>query len=330
MRKMGPLKFLIVIMGLALVVAGCSAASKESKYPSKQIEYVVPFAAGGGVDLVARAVAEYLGKEFGQTVTVVNKPGGGGAVGGEAALKQAKADGYTVLGNNNSSVTMMNAGMSKPPIKIEDHTFVARVVKDPLTFAVKSDAPWKDLKEFSEWVKQNPDQLTWTSVGPSGISAFAVAEWLDAIGVDFKKTRMVTTTGAADSLPKVAGGHAVLAVHSVNEVYSMATSGKLKVLAVNSDAPSPYFPDVPTAKDQGVTMKAEWWTGISLPVGTPADVVKRWEEATDKMRNDQTFLDKLKNLHVEAAYLNSSDFTKLVADETKYFTELAIKTNIRK
>ena len=332
MKKTGSKIALSATVALALVVAGCSATrgGADAKYPTKQVEYVVPFAAGGGTDLVARAVAEYLSKEWGKPVTVVNKPGGGGAVGAQAALKQSAADGYTALANNVSSVSMLNAGMVDPPVKIEDHVLVARVVKDPLAFAVKADAPWKDFKEFNEWVKNNPEQLTWTSVGPSGISAFAVAEWLDAIGVDFKKTRMVTTTGAADSMPKVAGGHAVLAVHSINEVYSMAASGKVKLLAVQSDKRSPYFPDVPTVKEFGITMSAEWWTGISLPVGTPESVVKKWEEATAKMVKDQAFLDKLENINVEASYLNSADFTQFVKDETKYWTELATKMGIRK
>lgn len=318
-------------LALALTVTGCSAGGKkEVKYPTKQVEYIVPFAAGGGTDLVARAVADYLSKEWGQPVTVVNKTGGGGAVGAQAALKQAAADGYTALANNVSSVSMLNAGMSNSPVKLEDHQFVARVVKDPLAFAVKSDAPWKDFKEFCEWVKKNPDQLTWTSVGPSGISAFAVAEWLDSIGVDYKKTRLVTTTGAADSMPKVAGGHAVLAVHSIAEVYSLASAGKVKLLAVQSDKRSPFFPDVPTVKEQGVNMTAEWWTGVSLPVGTPDEVVKRWEEATAKMVKDKDFLNKLKNINVEASYLNAVDFTKFIKDETKYFTDLATKKEIRK
>jgi tripartite-type tricarboxylate transporter receptor subunit TctC len=322
---------LATAMALALVLTGCAGSNKgAAKYPTKQIEYVVPFAAGGGTDLVARAVADYLSKEFSQPVTVVNKPGGGGATGAQAALKQAAADGYTVLANNVSSVSMLSAGLTNPPVKIEDHNFVARVVKDPLAFAVKSDAPWKDLKEFNEWVKKNPDQLTWTSVGPAGISAFAVAEWLDAIGVDFKKTRMVTTTGAADSMPKVAGGHAVLAVHSIAEVHSMVSSGKVKLLAVQSEKRSPYFPNVPTVTEQGIKMTAEWWTGISLPVGVPEHVVKKWDEATAKMAKDQAFLDKLKNINVEGSYLNSVDFAKSVNDETKYFTELATKKEIRK
>ena len=181
---------LATLLLVPLALAGCSTGSGGGSggggsaadgYPKKAIEYVVPFAPGGGVDLVARAVSEYVSKEWGVPVNVVNKTGGGGAVGAEYALKQAKKDGYTVLGDNVSSTSMLVSGMKNPPVALEDRQLTSRIVLDPIAFAVKADAPWKDLKELTDWVKANPDQLTWTSVGPAGTSAFGVADWLNAV-----------------------------------------------------------------------------------------------------------------------------------------------------
>jgi tripartite-type tricarboxylate transporter receptor subunit TctC len=328
---------LTAVLSLAVLAAGCTTgtgASKEggdSNYPTKGIEYVVPFAAGGGVDLVARATAEYLSKEWGQPITVVNKTGGGGAVGAEYALKQARADGYTVLADNVSSTSMLVSGMSNPPVTIEDRKWMARIVLDPIAYAVKTDAPWKDMKEFSDWVKAHPDELTWTSVGPSGLSAFGVADWLTAIGADFSKTRMVATTGASDSIPKVAGGHAVLAVHTVAEVYSLAAAGKIRVLGVLADKRSPYLPDVPTLKEQGIEgVNVKWWTGVNAPKGVPDSVVKKWDAAVQKMTSDPAFLEKAKGIHVEVSYQNSADFNQFVLDETKYYTKIATDRGMRK
>ncbi|MGI6187920.1 MAG: tripartite tricarboxylate transporter substrate binding protein, partial [Brevibacillus sp.] len=228
-------------------------------YPDKQIEYVVPYSAGGGVDLVARAAADYLSKEWGQPVVVVNKPGGGGTVGAQYALKQAKNDGYTALAVNVSNTSMLSAGMKQPLITNEDQVYAARIGKGTLAFAVKADAPWKDFAEFSQWVKQHPEQLTWTSVGPAGFSAFGVAEWMDAIGADFTKTRMIVTKGASDSLPKVAGGHAILAVHTVGEINPMLQAKKVRILAVSGSERSPFLPDVPTAEEQGVKGLTVFW-----------------------------------------------------------------------
>lgn len=317
----------------AATIAATAAATAQPKvnYPTKGIEYVVPFSAGGGVDLVARTVADALSKEWGQPITVVNKPGAGGATGAQYALKQASNDGYTVLADNVSNTTMLAGGFKEPPVSMDDHVFAARIVKDAAAFVVSADAPWKDFKEFSEWVKANPDKLTWTSVGPAGFSSFVVAEWLNGIKADFSKTRMVTTKGASESLPIVAGGNAVLAVHTVNEVYTLVKAGKLKVLAIQAPSRSPYFPDVPTVAEQGVpNLTAVWWTGISFPKGTPAAVIQKWQDALAKLSKDPAFLEKLKNIQLEPAYASGQEFTDFLNKETSYYTELGTKSGIRK
>ncbi|MFY0546035.1 tripartite tricarboxylate transporter substrate binding protein [Brevibacillus sp. H7] len=331
---------LAVLLGAVAVVAGCGEQTKPGSgsqsaavpdYPVKQIEYVVPYSAGGGVDLVARATADYLSKEWGQPIVVVNKAGGGGTVGAEYALKQARNDGYTVLANNVSNTSMLAGGMANPAVKIEDNLFVSRIGEGTMAFAVKADAPWKDFREFCEWVKQNPEQLTWTTVGPAGFSAFGVAEWLNTLGVDYQKTRMIVTKGGSESLPKVAGGHAILAVHMIGETHAMVQSGKVKILAVAGTKRSPFLPDVPTAEEQGIKgLTVKWWTGVSMPKGTPDYVVKKWEESIARMVQDPSFAEKLQAIQVEPAYANSADFTAHVQKETNYYTELATKRGIRK
>jgi len=328
----------LLCTALALATCACGAAeqggnagSDEPAYPVRQIEYVVPYSAGGGVDLIARATADYLSKEWGQPILVVNKPGGGGAVGAEYALKQAKNDGYTVLAVNVSNTSMLTAGMEQPTITNDDQVYTARIGKGTLAFAVKADAPWKDFAEFSQWVKENPEQLTWTSVGPAGFSAYGVAEWLEKLGVDINKTRMIVTKGGSDSLPKVAGGHAVLAVHMIGEVMPMLQAGKVKVLAVAGSERSPFLPDVPTAEEMGIEgLSVFWWTGVSFAKGTPESVIRKWEEGIAKMQDDPEFQEYLKTIQVEPYYADSATFTREVKEETEYYTELAIRSGIRK
>lgn len=325
---------LAMLILLGMLIAGCSndpGASESASYPERQIELVVPFAAGGGVDLAARAVAEYLSKEWGQSIVVTNKTGGGGIVGAQYALKEAKPDGYTVLVNNNSSTTMYEAGTANPTITSKDNKFVSRIAEASLTYAVKSDAEWNSFKEFSDWVKENPEELTWASVGPAGFSSFGVAEWLDSIGVDYKNTSMVSSEGASDSTAKVAGGHVILAVHNVGEVYSLAESGKIKILAVQSSERSPLYPDVPTVEEEGFTgLTVKWWTGLSFAADVPDEIVEKWDEAVAKMEQDEDFIKELEKIKLEPSYLNSEDFTKAVKKETERYTKLAETTGIRK
>ncbi|MCU9614775.1 tripartite tricarboxylate transporter substrate binding protein [Caldibacillus lycopersici] len=335
MRKYVRILFVNLLL-ISIFLVGCASTNSTNKnsaenYPDRQIELVVPFAAGGGVDLTARAVADYISKEWGQPIVVVNKTGGGGIVGAQYALKEAKADGYTVLMNNNSSTTMYEAGTTNPVLTTKDHKLAARVAESPLVYAVRADAPWDNLKDFSNWVKENPAELTWASVGPAGFSSFGVAEWLDYIGVDYKQTKMVSSEGASDSGAKVAGGHVILAVHNAGEVYSLVEAGKLKVLAVQGNERSPLYPDVPTTEELGFDgLTVKWWTGISLPKDTPDEIVRKWDKTIAKMQDDAEFINQLEKIFLQPAYLNATDFAEEVEAETDWYMTLGENTGIRK
>ena len=315
---------------MMVLVLAFSAFAAEN-YPTRQMEHVVPAGAGGGTDAIARLAADYIGKKFGQPVMVVNKPGGGGVIGASYVLKQQKADGYTLLADVHSYSSMLVAGMINPPVTLEDRAFVARLSVNPIVYAVNVEAPWKNFKEFSEWVKSNPDKLTWGSVGPSGLSAFGVQDWLSVIGADHTKTKMVPTKGAADSLTKLAGNHIVLACHTVAECYSLHKGGKIRVLAVQAEKRDPYLPEVPTALEEGYKgLSVTWWTGITMRKGTPDSIVNKWEKAAEEMAKNTDFQKKMDLIQSNIKYLNGKDFAKFVYAEAKYYTELAKRIGIRK
>ena len=317
--------------GLA-ALAGLAGAAAAQPYPTRPVQIVVPFAPGGGTDLVARATAEYLGKKWGQPVRVVNKPGGDGVIGARAALKEAKPDGYTVLMDIHTTAPMMIGAQKTPPLTLADRKWAGRIVLDPMVFAVKADAPWKDLRDLSAWVKAHPDQLVWSSVGPSGPSRYTAFDWLGQIGVDPAQTKMVITEGAADSMTKLAGGHVVLAIHSVAEAKAMAEGGKVKLLAVLASRRLSYIPAVPTAEEQGVIkgVSVSWWAGISMPAATPDEVVRQWETALAKMVKDPTFHRTMDRLWMKLEYLNAAEMTAFVENQAAWYTAVADKIGIRK
>ncbi len=319
--------FLVSILAAGMAVS----AFAQPEYPTRPIEYVVGTGPGGGLDLNSRAIADYVSRKFGQPVMVVNKPGGGGVTGSVYALKQAKADGYTVMADTHTAAPMLVAGMANPPVKLEDRIFIVRLIVDPICYAVNAQSPWKTFKEFGQWVKANPEKLTWTSIGPAGLSAFGIQDWLAAIGADHTKTRMVPTEGAADSMTKLAGGHVVLSCHTVGECYTLHKAGKIRVLAVQSAKRSIYLPEVPTAEEEGVKgLSVRWWAGVSVRKGTPDFVVRKWEKVTEEMANDPEYKKKVEALHSDVQYLNSRDCTKFVYEEAKYYTELAKRIGLRK
>jgi tripartite-type tricarboxylate transporter receptor subunit TctC len=317
--------------GLA-ALAGLAGGAAAQQYPTRPVEIVVPFVPGGGTDLIARATADYLGKKWGQPLLVVNKPGGGGVMGARAALKEARSGGYTVLMDIHTTAPMIIGAQKTPQLTLADRKWAGRIVLDPMVFAVKADAPWKDLRDLSEWVKAHPDQLVWSSVGPSGPSRYTAFDWLGQIGVDSAKTKMVITEGAADSMTKLAGGQVVLAIHSVAEAKAMAEGGKIKLLAVLAPARVSYIPAVPTAEEQGLIkgVSVSWWAGISMPAATPDDVVRQWESALAKMVADPTFRRATDRLWMKLAYLNAAEMTAFVENQATWYTAVAGKIGIRK
>ncbi|MDF2523135.1 MAG: hypothetical protein K0R31_776 [Clostridiales bacterium] len=321
-------------LAMSMLFSGCSTQSKEKEvkveYPTKQVELTVPSSPGSGTDILTRAVADYLSKDWGKPVVVVNKPGGSGVTGALEVYK-SKPDGYSVCAVTSANTTMQQAASANPQIKLEDQTFVARIFTDPIAFIVKADAPWKDVKEFGDWALKNPDKVVYTSPGAVQTAAFAFAEWYTSIGGDVKKVNMLTTTGGSDSATKIAGGNATINFGDFLSPSSLVSAGKLKYLALSAPKRNPYLPDVPTVEESGVKgLTMSIWMGITAPKGTPDYVTKKWNDSIEKMMKDPTFQEKIKGLKASPGYLNSADFTKFAQDETTRLTDLANKLGIRK
>ena len=317
---------------LAALTLITPALAFAQAYPTRPVELVVPFTAGGGTDLIARLVADYIGKKWSQPILVVNKPGGGGVPGARAALKDSRLDGYTALMDIHTTSSMLIGAAQNPPLTLDDRKYAARLVRDPMVFAVKADAPWKSLKELSEWVKANPDQLLWASAGPAGPSRYTAYDWFTQIGVDPVKTKMVITPGAGDSMTKLAGGHVVLAIHSVAEANAMLQAGKIRLLAVLSPTRLKALPDVPTAEEQGVMkgVRVQWWAAVAFPAGTPDPIVKKWEGALAEMARDPAFLAGAERINMNIDFLDSAATRAFVEKEIVGYTDMAGKIGIRR
>jgi tripartite-type tricarboxylate transporter receptor subunit TctC len=321
----------VIALVLALSLCG-SVLPARAEYPEKPIEIVVPFVAGGGTDLIARLVADHLGKKWSQPILVVNKPGGGGVPGARAALKEARPDGYTVLMDIHTTSSMLIGAQKTPALTLADRKYAARIVRDPMVFAVKADAPWKTFKEFSEWVKANPGELVWSSVGPAGPSRYTAFDWMTQLGIDPTKTKRVITPGAADSMTKLAGGHVVLAIHSVAESHAMREAGKIRLLAVLSPSRLPALPDVPTAEEQGVIKgtRVQWWAAAAFPAATPDPIVRKWEAALAELTKDRQFLAAAQRLNMNIDYLDAAATRAFVEKEVAGYTEMATAIGIRR
>lgn len=309
--KMGFI-FIMIISMLALVACGSeestasnqndnsgsnednqeNEASQEeseevSDFPGgKNITLIVPHGAGGGTDMTARALAKVAEKYLDTSISVVNKTGGGGAIGMGAGIN-ADPDGYTATMVTVELVTLPHLGLA--PFSYEDYKPIAQINYDPGAFAVRADAPWEDFNEFIEAAKNNPGKLNVSNSGTGAIWHLNSAGVEKDTGVEFNH---VPFDGSAPGITALLGGHVDMTSASPGEVLQHVKSGDLRVLAVSSPERSEYLPDTPTLKELGIeTPEVGPWRGITVPKDTPDDIAKILEDAFLQAANDPEFVE---------------------------------------
>jgi tripartite-type tricarboxylate transporter receptor subunit TctC len=323
---------LILISAIILNVlfVGNSSAQEASKYPTKGIEIIVSVSAGGTPDVMTRLASEWLSKYWGKPVSVINKPGGG-AIPGALEVLNATADGYTAGTITSQNSSQQHGANKKPPIDINKPAYIARVFDVDLVLTVNAKSEWTDIKAFSKWAVANPDKLIWANTGSVSTASFATAEWYSKIGGDISKTRMMTTAGGAESATQLAAGNCIMNFGDFLGSASMVRAGKVRYLATSAKKRNPYYPDVQTMEENGITgLTVGMWIGFMMPNGTSDFVVKAWDTAIQKMLVDEGFLKKLANVSGRTAYSKAADFRNLIMQEGATYTALAEKLGVRK
>lgn len=264
---------------LALPAIGLRAQT----YPNKPIKLVVPYAAGGGTDVLARIVAEGMAKALGQTVIVENQAGANGLLGSNA-VKRAAPDGYTVLLTLQSIVQnpLLNPKAGYDVFK--DFTPVSEVARMPIVWATSAAMPAKTLAEFIQLARAKPGGYSYGSYG-NGSTAHLYAEVLqDAARIELLH---VPYKGEAPAITDLIGGAVNAAFVSARGVAPHVAAGKVRVLATIGTGPAPLLPDVPTFKEQGVAgLEFVPWFGMFLPAGTPRPIVDAVSQAVAKTMAD--------------------------------------------
>ncbi|WP_137893473.1 tripartite tricarboxylate transporter substrate binding protein [Ramlibacter sp. 2FC] len=259
---------------LALGAAAAAHGAAAQVFPAKPVTIVVPYAAGGPVDNLARALSTRLNKEWGQPVLVLNKSGANEIIGAEFVAK-SPADGYTLFAATEAALTMNPHLYRKLPYNPEkEFTPVSRLISVPMVFFVPRSSKANTLKDFVQLARQAKDKpMSYGSSGAGGIvhlplAMFAKQEGLELVHVPYK--------GAAPLIPEVISGQVDAAVLGVSVIEQHVRAGKLKALAISADRRSVALPDVPTFKEAGVQeIDAVFNIGLVAPAGTPATVVEQ-------------------------------------------------------
>ena len=307
-----------MVLLLLLGFAGVGVGRAASNYPDRNIELVVPFDPGGITDRMARVLAEHVSKDFGKQVLVVNKPGGGGAVGTSEVLR-SNPDGYKLMMNVSGPTTTLLIITPDIPYAWDQLAAIAQISVSPIVFCVKGDSKWASVKEVMDDVRKKPDSFKWSGGSAGSPLVFAAAQLLDNAGIDPNLPIRVVFTGEAPAATALAGGHIDFVCINPASALPLAKADKLKALAVTGASRSTSFPDVPTGAEAGYpgfTMGN--WAGVIGPKGLPDQVVKRWNEVIKKVMSEQSFLKSLENVGGAPSYLGPDAFMKVM--ETTYKT----------
>ena len=317
-------RFLHLAAGAAALPA-VSRIARAQTYPSRPVRILVGFTAGGAVDIAARVMGQWLSEQFRQQFIVENRPGASSNIAAEAVIR-APADGYTLL--QGSATNAINATLyEKLNFNfITDITPIAGVIRFPNVMEVSLSFPTRTVPEFIAYAKVNPGRINMGSPG-NGTSQHLSGELFKMMtGVDLVH---VPYRGTAQVLSDLLGGQVQVSFDPVLASIEHIKSGKLRALAVTTAARSEVLPDVPTVGEFVPGYEASGWNGVCAPKNTPIEIIEKLNQAINAGLADPKMKAKLAALGGTTLPGSSSDFGKLIAEETEKWGKVIRTANIK-
>lgn len=315
-----------LIVALAACAGLFPAAAPAQSYPTKPVRYVVPFPAGGSPDIIARLIAERLGRMWGQQVLVENRSGAGGTVGAAFAAK-SPADGYTLFQCNIASSAIAPSLYAKMPYDHErDFAPLSRIGMTPNVLVVHPSMPVRSLKEFIAYARAHPGKLSYgTSAAGSSqlltMELFKLTAKIDVVFIPYK--------GAPQSLADTIGGQIPCTVQSAPGVLSAIQGGRVRALAVTSLKRIPQLASVPTMDETALPgFEVNSWYGLCAPAGTPAPVLEKVHADLVAVLRMPEIQQRLKDLVIEVAPSSPSEFAQFMRAETARWARVIKAANI--
>jgi tripartite-type tricarboxylate transporter receptor subunit TctC len=301
------------VLGAGALAALGSRAAFAQGYPVRPIRWVVGYPPGGTTDVLARLVAEPLGKRLGQQVYIENRPGAGNNIGTETVVN-ADPDGYTILlvnpanGINATLYKKLNFNF------VQDIAPVAGITRSPNIMEINPKLPVKTVAEFIAYCKENPGKVNMASSG-LGTSVHMSGELFKAMtGVDMVH---VPYRGAGPALIDMLSGQAHVLFDNLPSSVEHVRSGALRALAVTTAEPSPALPGVPTVAETVPGYEASAWFGIGAPKRTPPELIERLNKEVNEILEEPAMIKKLADLGGTPLRLSPAQFGKVIADETE-------------
>ena len=311
----------------AFVYATAALASTHAiaAYPDKPIRLVVPFAPGGGTDLVARTLAVGMGKELGQQVIIDNKPGAGTIIGTDSVAK-SPADGYCIVIATFAHAVNPSLMAKLPFDTSKAFTPISLIAKGPNVLVVKADSPYKSAKDVIAAAKAKPGKLTYASQG-NGTSAHLAGEMF----TNLSKVEMthVPYRGAGPAITDLLGGQVDMIFGTAAAVATFVDSGKLRAIGVTSVSPSAALKGVAPIGQDVPGYQVESWYGLYAPAGTPADVVAKLSAAAKKAAASPDFAKKIEQEGLSIVASDPAELDRYVKAEEVRWKKIVKENNIK-
>ncbi len=313
-------------LGLGASMAAFSAPAIAQSYPDKPIKLIVPYAAGGGTDAIARLIANAVGEKLGQTMVVENNGTAGGNVASQIAAN-APPDGYTVLMANQGPMVVnphLFKNLKVDPLKAFDP--VVLITSAPLVLVVPAKSPITTAAQFIEHARKNPGKLSYGSAGNGSASHLAVVLLAQMAKLDMSH---VPYRGAGPALNDLVAGQTDFMITTLPSVAGQIDGKTVRALAVTTAARTKRFPDVPTLSEIGVTgYESGAWYGFVVPKGTPAAVVDKLRTATVDAINTSIVRDRFANEGADPLGIAPDKFAEMMQRESARWAEVLKTANI--
>ena len=314
----------IIVIGVAILGTAATLPAAAQQFPGgRPIEMTVMFGAGSAADITARHLADGMARELATPVPVVNRTGGGGAI-GYSFVKQQKPDGHSIILNSNSISTTYHGGML--PFDYTAFDPVARVSVETPALAVREDAPWKTLAELMDYAKANPSKLRIGNSGTGSHTHFASSALFITAGAKV----IDVPFGEGQAMVNLLGQRIEGVVQLPAALVPHVKSGDLRVLAMLGSKRDPIFPDVPTATELGFPVALDMWRGIAVPKGAAKPVINMLETSIKHTVESPAFKEAGDSIGFTPAFLPSADFGKLIASDDTRLAEVMGDLGLKK
>jgi putative tricarboxylic transport membrane protein len=316
-------KWLMVVAVVLLLPVVFAGYSEGAAYPSRPLEIVAPANPGGGWDAIARTMNRVLEIEklYPQPISVLNKPGGGGAVGLAYIFAKKADDNELVVFSPPLIINTLNKTFTQ---NYKELTPLAKLITDYQVFIVKADSPYKTFKDLLDAVKKNPGAVKFAGgSSPGSMDHLAFCKVAKIAGINPKELSYVAFSGGGEALTTLLGGNVAFVSSGTGEVLSHIQAGTVRALAITSGTRGGGpLKDVPTLKEMGINTTYEVWRGVFGTPGMSKEAQAYWAKTLKTMVGTKTWKESLEKLQWVAAYEGAAGFAKFLSDEEKSYREL--------